>query len=57
MEDYISQIIDAVKALPVRCEDFRAADTWVGVVMALEEVKLSIARKPGANEEGEDNGG
>lgn len=34
----ISQIIEAIKNLPVKCETFDDADRWVGIVVALEQM-------------------
>lgn len=35
-KETLSQIVEAVKELPVKCSDFDAADRWVGIVMVLE---------------------
>ena len=38
--NYIDSIIETVKALPVQCSgNFGVADAWVGVVMAIEQLK------------------
>ena len=37
--DYLSQIGDAVRALPVKADgDFQTADRWVGIVLAIEKL-------------------
>ena len=35
-KDILQQIIEAIKKLPVKCEDFNSADRWVGIIMVLE---------------------
>ena len=37
-KDILQQVIDAIKNLPVHCDDFNAADRWVGIVMVLESM-------------------
>lgn len=36
--NYIQQVIEAIKQLPVNCNDFDAADRWVGIVMVLQNM-------------------
>lgn len=36
--NYLQQIIEAIKQLPVNCDNFDAADRWVGIVMVLENM-------------------
>ena len=58
MNEYIEQIIEAVKALPVDCSKFDTADAWVGLVLALERLKarLAAAEEDPAEQEEDDNG-
>lgn len=37
-EKKIQAIINTVKTLPVKCEKFEDADSWVGVVIELENI-------------------
>ena len=32
------QVIEAIKQLPVKCDDFDAADRWVGIILMLERM-------------------
>lgn len=32
----ISKVIEAIKKLPVKCDDFNTADKWVGIILFLE---------------------
>lgn len=38
-EDQLNLISDAVKALPVRVEDFDDADKWVGIYIHLKRIE------------------
>ena len=37
-EKKIQAIINTVKTLPVKCEKFEDADSWVGIVLELENI-------------------
>lgn len=47
----LKQILTAIKALPVKADTFDAADIWVGLYLAVQD----IANHPVKDEEGEDN--
>lgn len=32
----IQKVIEAIKKLPVKCDDFNTADKWVGIILFLE---------------------
>ena len=32
----IQKVIEAIKKLPVKCDDFKTADKWVGIILYLE---------------------
>lgn len=36
-KDMLQTVVGAIKQLPVKC-DFDAADSWVGIVMVLEQM-------------------
>ena len=38
-KEQINAIINSVKQLPVKCECFDDADTWVGIVLELEKIR------------------
>lgn len=42
----ISQIIEAIKKLPVKCETFDDADRWVGCVVALQSITAEEPKEP-----------
>lgn len=56
MNDYIEQIIEAVKALPVDCSKFETADAWVGLVLALTRLNAQLAEPEAVPAEEDDNG-
>ena len=56
MTEYIEQIIEAVKALPVDCSKFETADAWVGLVLALTRLKAQLAEPEAVPAEEDDNG-
>ena len=56
MSDYIEQIIEAVKALPVDCSKFETADAWVGLVLALKRLEAQLAEPEAEPAEEDDNG-
>lgn len=47
----LKQILAAIKALPVKADTFDAADIWVGLYLAVQD----IANHPVKEEEGEDS--
>lgn len=47
----LKQILTAIKALPVKADTFDAADIWVGLYLAVQD----IANHPVKDEEGEGN--
>ena len=48
-ENQINALISAIKELPINCKDFDTADTWVGIIMELEKIKLNKVEEPEAN--------
>ena len=44
-EKKIQAIINTVKTLPVKCEKFEDADSWVGVVIELENILDNFAEQ------------
>ena len=52
-KDILQQIIEAIKKLPVKCEDFNAADRWVGIIMVLESFLDQTAKTEETLAEGE----
>ena len=50
-ETQLNQILSAIKALPVKADSFDAADIWVGLYLAVQD----IANHPAQDEEGEDS--
>lgn len=57
MTEFIDQIIEAVKALPVDCSTFDTADAWVGLVLALSRLRAELAAPDDKSTEEDDNGG
>ena len=53
-KNMLQQVIEAVKQLPVKCNDFDAADRWVGIVMMLENMIQSAQEE--SNTEVTDDG-
>lgn len=37
-KNMLQQVIEAVKQLPVKCNDFDVADRWVGIILLLEQM-------------------
>lgn len=56
MNEYIEQIIEAVKALPVDGSKFETADAWVGLVLALKRLEAQLAEPEAEPAEEDDNG-
>lgn len=50
-ETQLNQILAAIKVLPVKADTFDAADIWVGLYLAVQD----IANHPVKDEEGEGN--
>lgn len=40
------QVINAIKQLPVKCDDFDAADRWVGIILMLEKMISTTEEEP-----------
>lgn len=45
-ERQIAAIVKAVKELPVNCNSFEVADTWVGIIMELEKIGENKYEEP-----------
>ena len=52
-EEQLNALLDAVKRLPVKSEDFAAADLWVGIYMHLENIRNNPAPQEAPKNEGE----
>lgn len=50
----ILKVIEAIKQLPVKCDDFDTADRWVGIILLLE--KLASTTEPETNTEVTEDG-
>lgn len=50
-EEQLNALLDAVKRLPVKSEDFAAADLWVGIYMHLENIRNNPAPQKTPKEE------
>ena len=48
------KVIEAIKQLPVKCDDFDTADRWVGIILLLE--KLASTTEPETNTEVTEDG-
>jgi len=49
-KEILMQIANAVRGLPVDCTDFDAADQWVGIVVALENLAQGSQAEENLNE-------